>query len=82
MRVGAKIDHEGFRAAIGEGMDFVDERAFMGGLEKGNREADFLRLGADHLLEVFERSGAINGRLAAAEAVKIGAVENGDFFHR
>ena len=82
MRVGAEIDHEGLRAAIGEGMDFIDERAFMGGLEEGNCETDLLGLGADHFLEVFERSRAINGRLAAAEAVKIGAVEDGNFFHR
>ena len=38
-------------------------------------------LGAQQFLEVLERGAAVDLRFPAAEAVEIGAVEDGDFFH-
>ena len=81
MGVGAKIYYESLDAAIGEGVDFIDESAFVGGLEKRSGEAEFFRFGSDQSFKIFEGRSAVDLGLAFAEAVEVGAVENRDAFH-
>jgi hypothetical protein len=81
MGVGAKIYDESLDAAIGEGVDFFDESAFVGGLEKRSGEAEFFRFGPDQSFKVLERGAAVDLGLAFTEAVEVGAVENRDAFH-
>ena len=81
MGVGAKIYYESLDAAIGEGVDFFDESAFVGGLEKRGGEAEFFRFGSDQGFKIFESRSAVDLGLAFTEAVEVGAVENRDAFH-
>jgi hypothetical protein len=81
VRVGTEIDDEGVDAPVGQRVDPVDQRALVGRLEEDGRETEASGLGADELLKVLERGPAVNFRLALAEPVEVGAVEDGDF-HR
>src|ERR1019366_6475594 len=77
---GAAVDDEAVEFRVGEGGEFVDEFALvvrLKELQPGFRA----KFRAQRGLEVGERGAAVNLRLAFAEAVKVGTVENGDLLH-
>ena len=54
VRVGPEIHDEALGAGVGEGMDRVDQRALVVGLEELHRHAEPPRLGADEPLEILK----------------------------
>lgn len=61
-------------------VDAVDNGAFMVGLEVVHCEAEALALGFGCGDDVGERCAAVNGGLARAEEVQVGAVDEEDVF--
>ena len=81
VRVGPKIHDEALGAGVGEGMDRVDQRALVVGLEELHRHAELPRLGTDEPLEILQGGRAVDFRLALAKPVQVGAVEDRDLLH-
>ena len=72
MRVGPEVHDEALDAGVGEGMDRVDQRALVVGLEELHRHAELPRLGADEPLEILQGRRAVDFRLALAKPVQVG----------
>lgn len=81
VRIRTEVYDKRIHAAIGERVDLIDERAFVIGLKEGGGVAARFGFGTDHLLKILERGVAVDVGLAFAEAIEIGAVKDGDFYH-
>ena len=77
--VASRVDHQELHALIGPLRDRVDDLAFVVGLEETGLRAGGLGMLLDELLEVAERLGTVDLRLALAESVEVGAVDDADF---
>src|ERR1700732_3523936 len=78
--IGGRIDDDGI-GALPRRLDQVDQLAFMVRLVKGKRKSKLGRFALASLLDLRQRRGAVNMRLAHAEQVEVGAVEDYHSFH-
>ena len=76
----AAVNDETIEFRVGQRGDFIDQSALVVRLEKLElrRRGEF---SAQGVCEIGEGRAAVDLRLAFAEAVEVGAVENGDAFH-
>lgn len=79
MRQAAGIDDDE-SALLAGCVDAVDDGALMIGLEVAQLQAQTTRLGLGGGLDVVECGAAVDGGLAGAEEVEVGAVDEEDAF--
>lgn len=82
MGEGAGVDNDAMQFAVGiDGVDFVDDEAFVVGLVKLYGDAESLCFFGEAVLEVGQGFVSVDVGFANAEAVEVGAVDDSDAFH-
>jgi len=77
--VASRIDDQELHSLVGPLGDRVDDLTLVIGLEETRLHPGGLGMLLDQLLEVGERLGAVDLRLALAESVEVGSVDDADF---